>query len=115
SVQKSGSAKNDVCRRLCDGGEPRQLWLDEEVSGDGWIRMMAAAETGQRCIINVYVTLKTDGVRFELSTMSGSLRYLEKLTLSLCDHKHSVEEETGSWAFSNAISMRTKKVKPGYM
>ncbi|GKA94217.1 hypothetical protein Tco_0816203, partial [Tanacetum coccineum] len=34
--------------RLCDGGEPRQLWLDEEVSGDSWIRMMASAETGRR-------------------------------------------------------------------
>nr|GEY02057.1 hypothetical protein [Tanacetum cinerariifolium] len=38
----------DVCRRLCDGGEPRQLWLDEEVNDDSWIRMMAAAETGRR-------------------------------------------------------------------
>nr|GEV58618.1 hypothetical protein [Tanacetum cinerariifolium] len=42
----------DVCRRLCDGGEPRQLWLDEEVSDDGWIRM-TAAETGQRLALRL--------------------------------------------------------------
>nr|GFA90843.1 hypothetical protein [Tanacetum cinerariifolium] len=30
------------------GGELRQLWLDEEVSGEGWIRMTAkATETGR--------------------------------------------------------------------
>nr|GEV67444.1 hypothetical protein [Tanacetum cinerariifolium] len=37
-----------VGRRLCDEGEPRQLWLKEEVNGDGWIRMTTTAKTGQR-------------------------------------------------------------------
>ncbi|GJV07036.1 hypothetical protein Tco_1344692 [Tanacetum coccineum] len=41
----------DMCRRLCDGGEPRQLRLKEKVSGDGWIRMSAAAESGRRWAI----------------------------------------------------------------
>ncbi|GKD84627.1 hypothetical protein Tco_1355781, partial [Tanacetum coccineum] len=30
---------------LCDGGEPRRLWLDAEDGGGGWIRMAAAAVT----------------------------------------------------------------------
>nr|GFB09805.1 hypothetical protein [Tanacetum cinerariifolium] len=32
-------------RRLCDGGEPWWLWIDEEDNGGGWIRMMAVAVT----------------------------------------------------------------------
>ncbi|GKD73743.1 hypothetical protein Tco_1332025, partial [Tanacetum coccineum] len=31
-------------RRLCDGEEPRRLWLEEEDNGGvGWRRMMAVA------------------------------------------------------------------------